>query len=343
MRLIRGFIHPSRGWELNPHIAALVREESLKPSDYHLYTVDSAFYGGFLTQQRLFLPSFFAEPQHLLHYTNVGWDGFHEWLVGRGYAVSYVAEVLKRLRNDWNLIVRGDFLAVCRKSNGLASLTLLMKFLGCYDAFRLWMKRHDVHWQHSNGDAVFSWIVGRSGLVKDTEEWMEKCRLANLGWEVWNGLVFGFLSGLRTGEWIACLNKVASEGLDGYYDAELGCLLHGRDKRFLRMTKKAWITPVSDRMLAFLECWMERKPRLTRDLIRSRLRLKGLSCWTYNLRKMHGTVLRENGIPSEIVDVTEGRCPGSIFGKYYFSADLKKWFKRILDVLKPYEERWLDA
>jgi hypothetical protein len=234
---------------LNPHIAALVREESLKPSkidDSGLYIDDTGYYCAVLAEQRLILPSF---SERLFD----GFDGggllpaFHCWLVGRGYAASYVAEVLKRLRNDWGLIVRGDFLAVCRKSNGLAALTLLMKFLGCYDAFRLWMKRHDVHWQHSNGDAVFSWIVGRSGLVKETEAWMEKCRLANLGWEVWNGLVFGFLSGLRTGEWIMCLKKVASEGLDGYYDADLGCLLHGRDKRFLRMSKKAWLTPVSDR------------------------------------------------------------------------------------------------
>jgi len=337
----------SRGWELNPHIAALIREESLKPSkidNSHLYTDDAACYCASLTEQRLFLPSFSAELEHSLHYTEgVDWAGFHGWLVGRGYAGSYVAEVLKRLRNDWGLVVRGDFLVVCRKSNGLAALTLLMKYLGKYDAFRLWMRRHDVHWQHSNGDAVFSWIVGRSGLVKETEDWIERCREADLGWEVWNGLVFGFLSGLRTGEWIMCLNKVAAEGLDGYYDADLGCLLHGRDRRFSRMTKKCWLTPVSDRMLDFLERWAWRKPRLTRDLVRSRLRLNGLPCRTYDLRKMHGTVLRENGVPSEIVDVVQGRCPASIFGKHYFSADLKKWFGRILDVLKPYEERWLDV
>ncbi|MEM1590188.1 MAG: integrase [Candidatus Bathyarchaeia archaeon] len=267
---------------------------------------------------------------------------FSWWLEQRGYAESYRREMLKRLRNDWALLQSGRFLDVAVKgNNGKALLILLSRFLGCYSEMKRFLEESGVKWMHWNGCDVFGWLLNRSSLVAETEAWMERCKSVGLGWNVWNGLVFGFLSGLRTGEWIYALNKISREGLKGYYSPDLGCLVHATDRHFMRMTKKAYVTPISERMLQFLEEWHKRRERISWDLIRSRLRCKGLPCWTYRLRKMHATILAENGIPSEIVDLVEGRVPSSIFGKHYFSADLKKWFSKILDVLKPYEERWL--
>jgi intergrase/recombinase len=59
------------------------------------------------------------------------------------------------------------------------------------------------------------------------------------------------------------------------------------------------------------------------------------------LRKWYGTTLRMAGLPSEFVDLMQGRVSQDVFVKSYFRYDLKDLIGKARTVLSEYEGVWL--
>jgi intergrase/recombinase len=140
------------------------------------------------------------------------------------------------------------------------------------------------------------------------------------------------------GEGLKVLNMAAEGKLGEMYSADLGALELWRFKVFLRMSKKAFLVPVSDRVYDVLSSW---RFRMTRHMLVKPLKKWGLPVRLGELRKLNATILRRGGLMQEEVDVLQGRVPPTIFAKHYLALNLKDLCCRAKEILKPYEERWL--
>jgi hypothetical protein len=316
-----------------------VSSTSLDTDTLHLYIDEYGFYCGSLTHLRPILAAF---PRKLFD----GLDGggllsaFHDWLLNRGYTEDYARYLVRCVREHWCDYLGGNLSAILeRKSqNYLAAGSALFKFLGKYDSWRELLHKHGVSWKKRGSMYFLGLILGRSNLVESLFSWMDDVK-QRFPFERWFTVAFLGLTGLRLGEALKVLGMVAAEGrLDEMYNEDLGALELWRFKVFLRMSKKSFLVPVSDRVYDILSSW---RFRMTRHMLVKPLKKWGLPIRLGELRKLHATLLRRGGLMQEEVDVLEGRVPPTIFAKHYLSLNLKDLCSRAKEILRPYEERWL--
>jgi hypothetical protein len=310
---------------------------SLDTDNYHLYIDDYGYYRGFLAEQRPILAAF---PRRLFHgLTGDVYTAFHEWLLNRGYTEDYARYLTRCVREHWRDYLGGNLSAILeRKSqNYLAAGSALFRFLGRYDVWRELLHRHGISWRKRDRTYFLGLILGRSDLVDGLLSWMDAVK-QRFPWERWFAVAFLGMSGLRLGEALKVLSMVAEGRLDEMYNEDLGALELWRFKVFLRMSKKAFLTPISDRVLNVLSSW---RFRMTRHMLIKPLRKFGLPNRLGELRKLNATLLRKGGLMQEEIDILQGRIPPTIFAKHYLSLNLKELCCRAKEVLRPYEERWL--
>jgi len=320
---------------------------SLDTDNYDLYIDDSTCYRGFLAEQCPILPFFSAELEHSLHYTNVGRfttvdvDAFHGWLVGCGYTEDYARYLTRCVREHLADYLTGNVAAILeRKSqNYLAAGSALFRFLGRYDEWKVLLHRYGVSWKKRDRTYFLGLILGRSSLVDELLSWMDEVK-ERFPRERWFTVAFLGLSGLRLGEGLKVLSMAGEGKLGEMYSEDLGALELWRFKEFLRMSKKAFLVPISDRVYNVLSSW---RFRVTRHMLVKPLKKWKLPIRLGELRKLHATLLRRGGLMQEEVDILQGRVPPTIFAKHYLSLDLKELCCRAGEILRPYEERWLDV
>jgi hypothetical protein len=324
-----------------------VSRTSLDTDNYDLYIDDSAYCRGFLAGQRPILPSFSAELEHSLHYTNVGRfatadvDAFHEWLLNRGYTDEYARYLTRCVREHLRDYLGGNLSAILerRSQNYLAAGSALFRFLGRYDEWKMLLHGHGVSWKKRDRTYFLGLILGRSSLVDELLSWMDEVK-ERFPRERWFTVAFLGLSGLRLGEGLKVLSMAGEGKLGEMYSEDLGALELWRFKEFLRMSKKAFLVPISDRVYDVLSSW---RFRVTRHMLVKPLKKWKLPIRLGELRKLHATLLRRGGLMQEEVDILQGRVPPTIFAKHYLSLDLKELCCRAGEILRPYEERWLDV
>ncbi len=273
---------------------------------------------------------------------SVDWVGFEGFLSGKKFRKCYQRDLLSYAKRYSHFLFNGNLSAVESVSGSrmvLAGLANLSKFLGCYREFKRMREEAGVKWSEGSSESVFAEIYGGQEATDSVEAWIDSLS-EKVGWGIWFPTVFCALSGLRTGEAIASLNLVADGDMEkGYLNRDFGVLEHFRYKEtFIRRSKKAFITVLSDGLLEELKSW---KQKTTYDKMRSMVRRKGIECRFYDCRKWFASTLRASGLESEFIDLLEGRCSGSIFQKSYWRPQVKVLFEKTRKVLEPYEKRWL--
>ena len=136
----------------------------------------------------------------------------------------------------------------------------------------------------------------------------------------WHIGMFLLLSGLRVEEALEAI-KVYSQEKEKYLNSELEVLEHFRfPEKFIRRTKKAFITVVNDYMVKLLE---SSKP-INYNALRCRLKRKiGHSGRLRLFRKVWATYMRREGIEPEVIDLLQGRVSKTVFIRHYYRPDLK--------------------
>jgi intergrase/recombinase len=153
-------------------------------------------------------------------------------------------------------------------------------------------------------------------------------------------LIFQRLTGLRVQEACRALTLLVQKP-EGYYDPELMVLRHfQRPDLFLRKSKNVFISFVSPELLKAVE---ERGAPVTKEgmhmaFVRARVKER-----TKMLRRAFATQLRQAGIPSESIDLLQGRIPRSVFSQHYYRPALTALREQVLRVLKPLEDRLLES
>lgn len=123
--------------------------------------------------------------------------------------------------------------------------------------------------------------------------------------------------------------------LSNYYNQELRMLQHFKYEQFLRKSKNAYISFVSDELL---ENALKVKYTQNYYSIQSYLKKKKIPLRARHLRQLYSTMLRNKGVPTEIIDLVQGRVGKSIFVRFYYKPFLKETKTQVLQALKPLQE-----
>jgi len=274
-------------------------------------------------------------------FEEVDWDGFRRWLLSRLLSRKNARQMYTYARKFHGLLLSRDAGAVMagfskwKRKLILEALANLCKFLGCYSYFKTWRLEHGFKWEREESLRTLIDTLDRGR--EDVEEWLLSLR--ELGWTYYFPGVYMLLTGLRPGEACTSLSIIAEQGLDGYWNPELGILEHFRfEKLFLRRCKNAFISFLSPRLLSHVEKF---QTRITLNALRLRLRKAGYPIRFNQLRKRYATILREAGIPGEAVDLLQGRVSKSLFARFYYKPLLDSLKTRVLQTLHPLEVRLL--
>ena len=219
----------------------------------------------------------------------------------------------------------------------MKALNSLAVYLGRKELFIRFKEALGLKWSNGDGLRVLNSILEESVNFNNISEWFEEVK--GLGWEYYFPVIYTFLTGLRASEGFHSLSILAERGREGYYNTEIKALEHFRFKEiFLRGSKNAFISFISERLLN--EGERLGKPvsylKFLRAVKRRKLGSKLQLC-----RKAYATILRDHGIPSEIIDLIQGRIPPTVFARNYYRSNLKTWGKKILKLIEPFEKRFI--
>jgi len=256
---------------------------------------------------------------------DVNWTSFETWL-----QTDHVAAYAKKMVNyakeyqalllDGNLGILGGF-SKGKRRNVMAALANLAKYSGLYIHWKDLVKQAGLKWEKRSSIETFLSIMNAE--LSQTKDWLVDA-ISKVPKQYSTLLVFDLATGLRESE--SChsaqlLCELEEEGkIQDYFNADLQMLEHWKyPKLFLRGSKNAYISFVPKNCLSSL---LELKPRLTVNALKKALSRYGLVNKWMELRKLHGTTLRNSGIPSEIVDLLHGRIQQNIFLQHYYRPDV---------------------
>jgi hypothetical protein len=200
----------------------------------------------------------------------------------------------------------------------MKALANLSKFLGCYDQWKLIRERYQLKWSTEDSLQTFNNIFnGRENLAAMISWLKNTCSLLPKSFS--NILIFDTLTGLRPDEACQSLALVQTD-LGNYLKEESMILEHYKYPTiFLRRTKKAYISLVSDSVLKIAN----QSSDIGYNALRLAVKRRGLDMHMAYCRKIFNTHLRMNGLEPEIVDLLCGRVPRSVFGKFYFRPNFE--------------------
>jgi intergrase/recombinase len=157
-------------------------------------------------------------------------------------------------------------------------------------------------------------------------EWL-KSTYSKLVKSYGNILLYNTLTGLRPDE--ACKSIILfQKQRDNYLRKDLMILEHFKyPDIFLRRTKKAYLSIVTDSMLELAK----KCSNCGYNALRLAVKRKKLDMNMAYCRKIFATHLRSNGIEQEIIDLLQGRTPKSVFARYYYRPDFD--YQKIKDVI----------
>jgi len=205
----------------------------------------------------------------------------------------------------------------------MSSLSALSNFLGQKDRWKAIIARYGLHWtdRANNLDDINEMIY--------TDRFTEMITELKKGFDIVpeefsNYVKFDALTGLRPAEAIQSCNMLRNNG-HGYLNAELQVLEHFKfPSVFIRGKKRAYFSIVDAQTLEIA--------RNTKSIDYEALRLeykhRGLRFHMGFSRKIFATWARRY-VLTEIVNMIEGRTPGSVFAAHYYRPDLRAELEKI--------------
>jgi len=211
----------------------------------------------------------------------------------------------------------------------MEALSNLAKFEGRAEAWRVALRNVGLKWERKDAHQVIRSLVGTS-LDQEVKAYLGS--LSHLEPRVLKTLKFTLLSGLRLSEALEAIRLIQG-GVEGYVKDDPPHLAHYAFPEFCRRTKNAYITFLTPTILTLAK---EAK-LMTKDALRGLLRRNGLPLKTKVFRAYFATTLRDQGIPSEIVDLLQGRVGQSVFVRHYYKPNLKVMYQKVIEALAPLE------
>jgi intergrase/recombinase len=199
----------------------------------------------------------------------------------------------------------------------MKALAAFSKYIGCYDKWKETRNRYQLRWTSPNGlEALNAILAGTKGNYSSMVSWLKNA-CSKLPKSYSNILLFDTLTGLRPDEACKSISLIQKEE-NNYLKKDVMMLEHFKYPNiFIRRTKKAYITIVTDPIMELAKQSLE----CSYNALRLALRRRALEMNMSYCRKIFATYLRMNGIEQEIIDLLQGRAPKSVFVRHYFRPD----------------------
>ncbi len=258
---------------------------------------------------------------------NCNGQGFEEFLNKTLYSKKDVKYMLAKSEEYKDVLISGNtstLLTLTRdvSRNTMRALSLLAKYNGMNYQWKTIMSNYGLKWKKEVDDFAF---FEKDDIGKMIECVKEMIKI--LPQTCANTILYTTLVGLRASESCESIRLIKANTND-YYNEQFGILEHFKHKQFVRRTKKAFISVVDQDILDIARNSCE-----TYNVIQLRLKRLGKPCKFKYGRRIYATYLRDNGIPSEVIDVFQGRTPQTVFSRHYYSPDMVKYCTRIRDLI----------
>jgi len=260
---------------------------------------------------------------------NASLEGFRRYLLNN-YSRKYADEIYSHAcRYGYEVFFKKNMTPLfqineSKRLDVMKSLSLLSKYMGCYDEWIKLKNAYGLKWVVNNNPFPLINSKPFSRLVEEVKELINALSIRFM-----HEIHFMALSGLRVEESLNAI-KIFKTDREAYLNNELKILEHFRyTQTFIRKSKKAFITVLDDGMIKALE---NSKP-ITYNMLKSFLFRKNMKISLNLFRKIFATHLREKGIPIEIIDLLQGRIPNNIFVKHYYRPELKTIIEKIRELL----------
>jgi len=252
--------------------------------------------------------------------------------------MRYVRRYHDVLRNPRKISQIGA-LSKDKKRMAMAGLANLSKYLGCYGYWRTLVKNAGLRWEKKVSLDIVLDIMNTN--LQDCWAWLKQV-LVRIPKEYGCVLVFTALTGLRPSEAVNSTKLISelyeSGRLEEYLNQELLMLEHFRHGEiFLRKFKNAYISFITPELLELITTV---KPRIKYPTLYTKIHRLGVSNKTKQLRKYFATKLRES-LPTEAIDLLQGRINQSVFLRYYYKPFLKDMRDRTLKGIEPLQKELL--
>jgi hypothetical protein len=274
------------------------------------------------------------------------WKTFASWLF-KTHRKSHATELLRQSKRYAVILdmpnMASQLLPLSKDMRRLvmSSLSNLSKFMGVYDSWKQTIRNYGLKWENTNSLETFLSILNTN--LEETETWLRQA-IKGLPKEYSTVLIFDALTGLRPNEAVSSCNLITElfgEGkLDKYLDRELMMLQHFRfPDLFLRSSKNAYISFITPELLNLV---LETKPKITYSALDTKIGRIGLNIQTKQLRKIFATKLR-NYLPSELVDLLQGRISQTVFMKFYYKPLLLDTRQKTIKAIQPIQQELLSS
>jgi intergrase/recombinase len=204
----------------------------------------------------------------------------------------------------------------------MKALSVLSKFMGCYDSWKEIKDRYQLKWSDENSTDTFKKIINEDNSFNSLIEWLQETS-SKISQTHRNILFYCTLTGLRPDE--ACQSIIlVKQTINNYLDKDKMILKHYEfPDIFIRRTKQAYVSIANDLILKFAN----ESGNHSYNALRCHLRRKNIPMNMNYCRKIFATFMRNNGIEQEIIDLLQGRIPKAVFVRHYYRPDLERFDK----------------
>jgi len=269
---------------------------------------------------------------------SINWDLYRQWLLSR-YPRRSALDRLNYAKKYYQCLLRRDLSSLQmlpddKRVHAMKGLAAISKFLGIYSEWKDLVKRFDLKW--SSRSSLRSFLSILSYNLNDSKKWLFNIiQKIPMKYKVY--LSFLALTGVRAIEGERSLNLILSlnerNQLNQYYDEELSMLRHfAYPELFIHGSKNLFISFIDK---DFLNIILDKGSRITHAGLISYVNRAGYNCRANELRKMFATTLRDEGLPSELIDLLQGRLSGSIFKAFYYKPILSEIREKVERALEP--------
>lgn len=265
-----------------------------------------------------------------IHSLNIDWEGYREYLSNLNRSKKEIQNKLGYGKTYFHILETGNAQELMKVSNGcrvhaMRALSTLSKYVGCYDEWMKIVKKYQLKWKNENYNSlstfknIFGIEEGSDQSLSHMLNWI-KTSISDLPKEISNILVFNTLTGLRPEESHKAIYLLKTKRKE-YLDDDKMLLLHYRyPKTFFRVTKKCYISIMTNSILDLVESIPLRDSYYYS--VRKSFEQIGKKMNMYYCRKVFATYLRNKGIEPEIIDLLQGRISSSVFVNHYYRPDI---------------------
>ena len=199
-----------------------------------------------------------------------------------------------------------------KRTHIMKALANLSKFLGCYHRWKEIRERYQLKWSNDYSLEVFEGLFNGEQSYSHMIAWL-KGTYKQLPRKYGNILVYNTLTGLRPQEACQSLYLLHNKP-ENYYREDRMVLEHYKfPEYFIRRTKKAYFSVVTDKMLSIAK---EADINHGYNAIKLAVKRRKLDMHMNFCRKIFATHLRMNGIEQEFIDLLQGRMPRTVFARH---------------------------